>query len=117
MPAKYAAFAERLTAEMQKRRVTVKELSAVCSVTYEMARRYTLGTARPRSDKLSALAEYLSVSPAWLDYGTESPDLTTLTDDEIRLLRAFRQLPYSEAIAALHQLEQQYQTSIKRRDK
>src|SRR5690606_12532580 len=38
-------------------------------VTYEMARRYTLGVAMPRDDKLVAIAQRLGVQTAWLKFG------------------------------------------------
>jgi transcriptional regulator with XRE-family HTH domain len=49
--------------------LSVKQLSQAGQVTYEMARRYTLGTAKPRDEKLIRIAEWLNVPPAWLDYG------------------------------------------------
>lgn len=66
---KYKDFAERLNKSLQSHSLGVKELSELSGVSYEMARRYTLGTAKPRDEKMLRIAEKLSVSPAYLDYG------------------------------------------------
>jgi len=66
---KYKDFADRLNLSLQKHDLGVKELSEFSGVSYEMARRYTLGTAKPRDEKMLRIAERLSVSPAYLDYG------------------------------------------------
>jgi len=67
--AKYKDFAERLNKSLQEQSIGVKELSEFSGVSYEMARRYTLGTAKPRDEKMIRIAERLAVSPAYLDYG------------------------------------------------
>ncbi|HHL2859672.1 TPA: helix-turn-helix transcriptional regulator [Citrobacter freundii] len=67
--AKYKDFAERLNRSLQEQSIGVKELSEFSGVSYEMARRYTLGTAKPRDEKMIRIAERLAVSPAYLDYG------------------------------------------------
>lgn len=112
---KHQDFADRLNAELRKQRKSVKELSTACKVTYEMARRYTMGTAKPRDEKLSRIANWLGVAQSWLDYGdgdqkhedapseavskpeVEQGEFSNLSEDEKRLLRAFRKLPYIEA--------------------
>lgn len=114
---KHHEFAQRLNAEMSKNGLFVKDLSQACGVTYEMARRYTLGTAKPRDEKLIKIAEWLNVSPSWLDYGQEevqksnadtppilqiegaedASEFSNLTEDEKRLLRTFRQYPSAES--------------------
>lgn len=67
--AKYIDFASRLNALLKDKDITVRELSNFSGVTYEMARRYTLGSAKPRDEKMLKIAERLGVSPAFLDYG------------------------------------------------
>ncbi|WP_324285336.1 LexA family transcriptional regulator [Enterobacter ludwigii] len=67
--AKYKDFADRLNKSLQEKSIGVKELSQFSGVSYEMARRYTLGTAKPRDEKMIRIAERLAVSPAYLDYG------------------------------------------------
>lgn len=113
--------------------MSVKQLSLAGQVTYEMARRYTLGTAKPRDEKLIRIAEWLNVPPAWLDYGateaaTESdtvqeigtdfhydkPDeseFANLSDEEKRLLRVFRKFPDAEANNMLLAFEIRYKKS------
>ena len=61
---KHQDFANRLTEEMRRQRRSVKDLSQACDVTYEMARRYTLGTAKPRDEKLQKIADWLNVQAA-----------------------------------------------------
>lgn len=114
---KHHDFAARLNAVMGERGLSVKDLSLACGVTYEMARRYTLGTAKPRDEKLLRIAEWLGVAPPWLDYGApekrpevESPahspsavgdesndEFKQLTENEKRLIRTFRQYPSVES--------------------
>jgi transcriptional regulator with XRE-family HTH domain len=113
---KHQDFADRLNAEMDKKKLSVKDLSLACDVTYEMARRYTLGTAKPRDEKMAKIANWLGVAPAWLDYGhgdnqVPSPiaslqqpatngdddEFKNLTEDEKRLIRTFRQYPSVES--------------------
>ncbi|WP_165785849.1 helix-turn-helix domain-containing protein [Klebsiella sp. H-Nf2] len=127
---KHQDFADRLNLEMSKKNLSVKQLSLAGQVTYEMARRYTLGTAKPRDEKLIRIAEWLNVPPAWLDYGateatTESdtvqeigtdfhydkPDeseFANLSDEEKRLLRVFRKFPDAEANNMLLAFEIRY---------
>lgn len=128
---KHQEFADRLTAVMNEKGFSVKELSEACGVTYEMARRYTMGTAKPRDEKLSRIAVWLNVEPAWLDYGhnaipqndthasflnelvpkapEQDPDeFAFLTDEEKRLVRVFRKFPDYEANNMLLAFEMRY---------
>ncbi|WP_426817895.1 S24 family peptidase [Winslowiella sp. 2C04] len=66
---KYIDFANRLNTLLNERSHSVRELANFGGVTYEMARRYTLGTAKPRDEKMLMIAGQLGVSPAFLDYG------------------------------------------------
>ncbi|HCV3140836.1 TPA: peptidase S24 [Acinetobacter baumannii] len=73
--AKYHDFASRLKALMDKKDSpisTVTQLKDAIDVTYEMARRYTLGIAKPREEKMQVLAEKFNVDISFLDHGTES---------------------------------------------
>lgn len=115
---RHHAFAARLKSEMDKKNISIKDLSLSTGVTYEMARRYTLGTAKPRDEKLGRIAELLGVEPVWLEYGqlmekgiepAEEPlliqesgvnstgEFTELSEDEKRLIRTFREFPPVEA--------------------
>ncbi|MDS1913301.1 helix-turn-helix domain-containing protein [Enterobacter asburiae] len=133
---KHQDFADRLNAEMQRKGVSIRDLSEACGVTYEMARRYTLGTAKPRDEKMDNIATWLGVTAAWLDYGSDtktetsaspkterklipSPsevaeevlhpkDFQDLSEDEMRLLRLFRVLPYHAARNLLGAFEVRY---------
>ncbi len=66
---KHPEFAKRLGEAMQSAGVSVTDLKNHLKVTYEMARRYTLGIAMPRDDKLVAIAQRLGVQTAWLKFG------------------------------------------------
>ena len=58
---------------------TVNQLKDVIGVTYEMARRYTLGTAKPREEKLKLLANALHVDISFLDHGIKLDNNINLT--------------------------------------
>lgn len=127
---KHQDFADRLNQEMSKKNLSVKQLSHAGQVTYEMARRYTLGTAKPRDEKLIRIAEWLNVPPAWLDYGAvenvaesnivledsnpshpdkaDETEFTSLSDEEKRLIRVFRKFPDAEANNMLLAFEIRY---------
>lgn len=62
-------LASRLNELMAKQGKNIVDLQKAIGVTYEMARRYTLGAAIPRDDKLCKIAEYLGVGPSYLKYG------------------------------------------------
>ena len=66
---KYDSFAKRLTQRMKEVNVDIRQLSEQVGVSYEMARRYTLGTAKPRDDKMELVAKTVFSTPAYLDYG------------------------------------------------
>lgn len=130
---KHQDFANRLTAEMERQHRSVKDLSQACDVTYEMARRYTLGVAKPRGEKLSKIASWLEVEPAWLDYGQgdahvnakpekkppihpnhypqdeDDPlEFASLSENEKRLIRTYRKFPDIEAKNMLLAFEMRY---------
>ncbi|EPF72583.1 hypothetical protein GCM10025882_32090 [Acinetobacter gyllenbergii] len=70
---KYLDFANRLKELMEKEGSTIKtvnQLKDTIGVTYEMARRYTLGTAKPREEKLQTLANSFNIDISYLDHGT-----------------------------------------------
>lgn len=62
-------LASRLAELMTQQNKSIRDLQDALGVTYEMARRYTLGTATPRDAKIEAMAVYFGVSPAYLKYG------------------------------------------------
>ncbi len=68
--AKYQEFASRLKGLMDNDNSpikTVNQLKDAIEVTYEMARRYTLGIAKPREEKMQILAEKFDVDISYLD--------------------------------------------------
>ncbi|MCU4576033.1 helix-turn-helix domain-containing protein [Acinetobacter courvalinii] len=70
---KYLDFANRLKELMETDNSpikTVNQLKDTIGVTYEMARRYTLGTAKPREEKLQTLADALNIDISYLNHGT-----------------------------------------------
>ena len=70
---KYQDFAKRLQHLMSAKDSTIKsvnDLKDAMGVTYEMARRYTLGTAKPREEKLKKLAEIFNVDISFLNHGS-----------------------------------------------
>lgn len=71
----HAAFAARLTEQMKARNVSITDLMKIASCTYEMARRYTLGTAKPRDKRLEAIAGALNVSASYLSFGDTAEDI------------------------------------------
>ncbi|WJM83245.1 XRE family transcriptional regulator [Pectobacterium brasiliense] len=66
---KYSDFADRLNLLINNKNMSVTDLSRISGVSYEMARRYTMGTAKPRDEKMVKIAGALEVSAAYLDYG------------------------------------------------
>lgn len=82
---KYKDFADRLNELLDKKHVSVTDLSKLSGVSYEMARRYTLGTAKPRDEKLLKIADKLSVSPAFLDYGVDAAGNSTKSSSTVTL--------------------------------
>ena len=77
-------LAERLSYLMTQTGTTITKLQDVAGVSYEMARRYTLGTATPRDNKVEKIAEYFQVSPSYLKYGQgKAPEKTTTLSTEL----------------------------------
>lgn len=83
--AKYKEFSERLNALLDEKSITVTDLAKFSGVSYEMARRYTLGTAKPRDEKMLKIADQLSVSPAFLDYGVDAAGNSTRSSPTVTL--------------------------------
>ncbi|WP_145482823.1 LexA family transcriptional regulator [Yersinia rohdei] len=82
---KYDDFAARLNLLMSKHEISVSNLAKLSGVSYEMARRYTLGTAKPRDEKMLKIADHLNVSPAFLDYGTMTGEETGSDSKVVKL--------------------------------
>ncbi|WP_440030593.1 hypothetical protein, partial [Chromobacterium amazonense] len=69
---------QNICAAMQQQSITIKDISNALDVSFEMARRYTLGLARPRAIRLEKLATLLKTTPAALEYG-HPPAVTFVT--------------------------------------
>lgn len=90
LPIRYPEFAERVKIAMANGKWEVQGIvdalkQAGVRITYEMVRRYTLGQAMPRQDKMAHIAQILGVSPSFLQYGLETApppqsDDTTLVE-------------------------------------
>ncbi len=70
--APYAEFANRLNSYLKERDISITQLMQIAQCTYEMARRYTLGRAKPRDARLSLICDYLNITEAELTYGVNS---------------------------------------------
>lgn len=71
MAVRYPEFAQRLAQAMTEAGLEIVDLKEGMGVTYEMARRYTLGTAMPREPRLKKLAVLVRKSPSWLAFGVD----------------------------------------------
>lgn len=76
LPIRYPEFAARVRKAMAQGNWEVQGIvdgfkRAGIRITYEMVRRYSLGQAMPRQDKMGSLAQILGVSPSYLQYGLE----------------------------------------------
>lgn len=70
---KYPDFADRLNGLISTSDISITQLSEKTGVTYEMVRRYTLGTAKPRTPTMRKLSAVLGVDAAYLEYGVGKP--------------------------------------------
>ncbi|WP_050466344.1 hypothetical protein [Herbaspirillum chlorophenolicum] len=81
MPVRYPEFADRVRDAAEKQGVTVTQIKDTLKVTYEMARRYYLGMAMPRKDKMEALAALLKIDAGALQWGQQGGSSTKNTVD------------------------------------
>lgn len=63
----------------------------------------------PSVDKLSAVANYLSVSLDYLYYGKEKSSSSELTEEEQKCLNAFNMLLPEDQIGFIARMEQRYE--------
>lgn len=66
------SFAERLKYKMDQQGLSIVDLTELTGISYEMIRRYTIGSAKPRDEKVVMLADALSTTAGYLDYGVET---------------------------------------------
>lgn len=69
---RYADFARRLKEAMACKQLTVTDVKSELKITYEMARRYTLGIAMPREERMRKLADFVGRTAAYLQFGDET---------------------------------------------
>lgn len=74
----HAEFAQRLQAAAHRKMgdnndATITAISEVANVSYEAARKYWNGLAKPRSPKLILIADWLGIPPHELEYGPIAP--------------------------------------------
>jgi transcriptional regulator with XRE-family HTH domain len=74
-----ACFSKRLNEKLDQStqaqpggRSKINQLAAFAGVSYQMARKYTLGLALPELHVISKIANWLNTSPSWLFFG-ENP--------------------------------------------
>lgn len=82
---KYKGFSERLSSLIKGKNIGVSELSKLAGVTYEMARRYTIGAAKPRSAIMDRLAKSLNTTAAYLEYGEAAQGSAPLSGNHVKL--------------------------------
>lgn len=100
---RFTDFGTRLAVAMARAHVSIPEVAKAVGVTPEMARRYTLGTAMPRPEKMKRIAALVGLTPSELQYGTVSsanaapgifgPQVAKLNAEETQLIDQYRQLP------------------------
>jgi transcriptional regulator with XRE-family HTH domain len=68
-------FGKRVQAKARARGLHIADIQKGLKVTYEMARRYWEGIAKPRSDRMRVLATLLGCSVGELEYGEAAPQV------------------------------------------
>ncbi|MDR5815825.1 S24 family peptidase [Caballeronia sp. LZ033] len=81
LPILYPEFAERLTAALREKGLKVGHIVEYfkkrgSGISYEMVRRYTLGQAMPRPEKLTLLADAVGLTPQTLVFGATTETST-----------------------------------------
>ena len=105
---KYLDFSLRLKKLMDRdasKIKTVNQLKDAIGVTYEMARRYTLGTAKPREDKLKVLANALGVDISYLDHGIKLDNNVTHVTSKLIPVLSWVQAGTMTSVQAINPLE------------
>lgn len=66
---RYPEFGQRVRERAKAKSITIRDIERGLKVTYEMARRYYNGIAKPRGKRMETLALLLGSPVAWLEYG------------------------------------------------
>jgi transcriptional regulator with XRE-family HTH domain len=65
-------FSNRLGPLLTKEHKDIRELAAVAGCSYEMARRYLVGSGKPSYERIERIAGWLGVDPDWLAFGDKT---------------------------------------------
>lgn len=100
---KVATFAERLTAQIEEKHLTLAELGRLACVDRSLMTKYAKGTHRPKIDTIRRLAAVLYVNPDWLEgYDAEKiPKPVQLSPLENDLILGFRSCSSEEKLFLL----------------
>lgn len=66
---RYPDFGKRVQARAKEKGLGIADIQRSLKVTYEMARRYWEGIAKPRDKRIRALALLLGSTVSWLEHG------------------------------------------------
>lgn len=83
------SFSDILKTLRTDRDLTMEELAKIVGVTKAAINNYEKGTRYPKPETLEALADYFNVDLEYLT-GRESKTSRRLTDEELRILNAYR---------------------------
>lgn len=99
----FLLFGTRLADAMDRAGISGPDVAKALGVTPEMTRRYRMGLAMPRPEKMKKLAALVGMTPSELQYGTVSPSnaapgllspqVVSVSSDELLLLESYRQMP------------------------
>jgi phage repressor protein C with HTH and peptisase S24 domain len=80
---KYHDFGKRLRIQMDALGLSIRDICKALGITHEMGRRYTLGMALPRPEKMAALADLCKTTAAYLTYGLREDRTEPVQGDDI----------------------------------
>lgn len=83
---RYPNFGSKVAAAMRREGVSVMDIKQALNVSYEMARRYSLGEAKPRDDRMRKLAGLLKESPASLQFDEDGSTQSPSTGGSVQVL-------------------------------
>lgn len=86
---------------MQRENLSISAAARKCGCSPSTLTDWRAGRYTPKADKLKRFAEAFGVSIEYLMTGSETPS-EPLSDDERKLLRLFRSMPYASRIELLN---------------
>ncbi|OOH86382.1 transcriptional regulator [Pasteurellaceae bacterium 15-036681] len=75
-------------------------------ITPQAVHNWLIGQSIPTPDKVETLSKWLNISIEWLRYGREDVEGKTLSQDELLMLKYFRNLPAKRQQAILAMLHE-----------